>query len=621
MKQKRNDPCACGSGKKYKKCCGKDNVLAFNPSIYTEELDRLNEQFVDFAFENFEEELTDVLHHFSAEYISGYEEHEAEIYTELILTWALFTVPLQDGKTAFDVFYEKIKNKIKYPSVKQTFAKWTEVHLGVFEVFPTETHVRLVQTETGRDFYTSLNREMNYEFGNIAIGCLVPYTETHEFFMSMIQLPEIYILKIIDLIEEETQSGLTIKEIYPHFIGELLHIANEPIMEWDRLSHETVASIFQAHARKKEYDEEFVQLAVEFWNDYCGMNDPIIRKNEAYAAALDYFMQVDIMLDTEFTQAQLAKEYGTSAGTISNHYRKLSEDLELVNLENDEEFSSPTPLNKEKEMRDLMRLIEGQEFESDKELNDFIHGIKNLDEVPPSESPRDIAEDKLFAAREVGGAARKQLINEALEIYPYNPDAYLLLAEDEHETDKRMKLLEKAIDVGEKDLGKAFFVESKGRFWGLIEARPYMRAKATYAMYLEKLNFLEEAMNIYKELLVLDRNDSLGIRYSLLRLYLMLEKYKEAEALIEKYDEPTAVFMFGEALLHYEQHGITKKGLNLLKKAATNNPFVADYLLGRKRIPSESTEFISLGEENEAIAYAQENVQLWKDAENFLKMI
>lgn len=618
-KQKRNDPCACGSGKKYKKCCGKDNVIAFDPSIYKAELERLEEQFISFTIEHYEGELTDIAHHYAAEYVN-IDEEEMEIYKQLIIAWAIFNVPMHDDKTVFDLFYAKANSTIRYPAVKHTFTKWTEMHPGVFEVFPNEENVKLIDMVTGESFYTSFDDEINYEQGNLAIGCLVPYIETHEFFMLMIQVPEMFMEIIEDLIEEGIGDNLSIKDVFPHLIRGLFQLVTEPPMEWDHIDHEIVASIFQDHATEKGYDEKFIQMAAQFWNDFCGMNDPIIRKHEAHAAALDYFVQVDMMLSTDVTQTQLAQEYGTSAGTISNHYRKLSDDFELLLFEHDQE-QSPVPFNMEKEMRDLTRLIEEQEFESDEELDHFMQGLMNLDEITPSEHPRDIAQDILFDARETGGAARRRLIKDALDIYPHSPDAYLLLAGDERDIDKRMELLEKAIDVGEKDLGAAFFVENKGHFWGLLETRPFMRAKAMYAGHLENLGYLEEAMDVYQELLVLNPGDNQGIRYILLTLYIGLKKYEEAKALIEEYDEVTAVFMFSEALLHYEQHGITKEGLDLLKEATTSNPFVVDYLLGRKEIPSERSDYIGFGDETEAIAYVQENAHLWQDAADFLKKI
>lgn len=620
-KPKRNDPCPCGSGKKYKKCCGEDNVIAFNSSMYSDELERLHEQFIDFAFENFEDELKDIVLYFAADNINPNEE-EMKSYTHLIIAWALFTAPLQEDKTLFDLFYAKAKNTIKYPTVKHTFAKWgDEMHPGVFEVFPNEENVKLIDIETGETFYTSLEEEVGYEQGDIAIGCLIPYTETHEFFMLMTQLPGMFIQEIERLIEDNLQKNLTIKEDYPYFIEDLFQLGSGSTMKWEHVDHEIVASIFQEHVIAKGYDEKLVQMAIQFWNDYCGMNDPIIRKHAGHAAALDYFVQADIMLSADFTQAQLAKEYETSAGTISNHYQRLSEDYELLFIDEDQESSSPTSFNMEKEMRNLTRLISEQEFDSDEELNDFMQEHLDLGEIAPPEHPRDVAQDILFDARETFGAARRRLINKALDNYPYSPDAYVLLAEDERSNDKRMELLEKANDVGKQDLGDEFFVANKGHFWGLIETRPFMRAKAMYATSLEKNGFPEKAMDVYQELLVLNPNDNQGIRYLLLPLYISLKRYDKADALIEDYGEATAVFMFSEALLHYERQGVTKKGLSLLKEATTNNPFVMDYLLGHKNIPSEISNYIGVGDETEAIAYVQENAHLWQDAVEFLKMV
>ena len=42
----RNDPCTCGSGKKYKKCCGKANVVDIS-TVIDEELDRILNGFVN----------------------------------------------------------------------------------------------------------------------------------------------------------------------------------------------------------------------------------------------------------------------------------------------------------------------------------------------------------------------------------------------------------------------------------------------------------------------------------------------------------------------------------------------------------------------------------------------
>src|SRR5699024_5376154 len=196
---------------------------------------------------------------------------------------------------------------------------------------------------------------------------------------------------------------------------------------------------------------------------------------------------VEFLPFTKVTQSQLAREYGASAGTISNHYNKLSDEFDNISDVNGQDTFTSPPLNMEKQMRDLMRFIGEQEFESEEELNNFLQRAMHFDDLPSSENPRDIAQDLLFDAGEASGAKRKRLIQQALEIHPLSSDAYLLLAEDERDMDQQLKLLKKAIDVGEQDLGDEFFKKNYGHFWGIIETRPYMRERVTYGKSLKRL--------------------------------------------------------------------------------------------------------------------------------------
>ncbi len=54
------------------------------------------------------------------------------------------------------------------------------------------------------------------------------------------------------------------------------------------------------------------------------------------------------------------------------------------------------------------------------------------------------------------------------------------------------------------------------------------------------------------------------------------------------------------------------KGKKLIKNAYKSNIFVIEYLLGISEIPDELPDFIGVGDENEAIAYAYEHWNLWK---------
>ncbi len=624
----RNEPCPCGSGKKFKKCCGKNNVIAFDSSMYKNELDSIQQDLIDYVFGEHEEELLELTKVFIEENFESPDVNDIDIFSELVIGWATFIVPIKQNETIFQRFAKKTMSSIKYPAVRNAFLKWNQSITSAFEIMINEDQIELRDLVTGDIFPTTNDPALQYEHGNVGVGTLVPYPATNEFFLSMIQVPKEQKEAIVALIDQNLPEDVTIGEVFPQFLADVLTLGKQPSptaditsLDWDHFTHLRVAQAFLAHATEKGYDEKLIHTTIHFWQDYCKMNFPNVRKPEAHAAALDYFSQRSFLLFTDVTQAELAKEYGTSSGTISNHYKKLEDTFDMLRDMQESTIPSPAPNESERHMRDLMNFLEAQDFESEEEINEFLEGGFNLDELPSSDEPREIAQDLLFDAEQATGAKRAKLIREALDVYPLSPDAYALLAADERNMDKKMELLEKAVEVGEKDLGKAFFKENEGHFWGLVETRPYMRARQTYANALEDLGFTEEALEEYMDLLDLNPNDNQGIRYFLLRLFIEVEDFEAAEALIERYNESTAIFNFSKALIHFEENGITKDGVKLLKDADDANPYVVEYLTGRKQIPSNSPDFIGMGDENEAIVFVQENGHLWADAMEFLKMI
>ena len=71
---------------------------------------------------------------------------------------------------------------------------------------------------------------------------------------------------------------------------------------------------------------------------------------------------------------------------------------------------------------------------------------------------------------------KADLAKQALEICPDCADAYVLLAELSGKSRQALELYEKGVAAGERALGPEAFRENAGRFWGVLETRPYMRA-------------------------------------------------------------------------------------------------------------------------------------------------
>ena len=324
------------------------------------------------------------------------------------------------------------------------------------------------------------------------------------------------------------------------------------------------------------------------------------------------------MENDAITQKEIAEEYGTTAGTVSTNYRKIMDFVENTREDSDLQPNSYESRNMERDMREIQKIMSEKEFDSMEDANDFIHKMLNSENgiESTSMSPRDQAQDLLYEARNMPEVKRSKLIEEALKIYPNSPDAYLLLAESANSEIEFGEHLRKAVQVGEKGLGKAFFLENKGHFWMMIETRPYMRAKAMYADFLYEAGVEEEAFNQYEEMLRLNPNDSQGIRYILLTLYIESAQFKKAQELINEFsDEGTASFLFNKVLVDYLTNGMTSQTRTYIKEANKQNPFVKSYLLGRKKIPLEELDHVGFGDESEAIVYVQENIHLWDEPE------
>ncbi len=225
------------------------------------------------------------------------------------------------------------------------------------------------------------------------------------------------------------------------------------------------------------------------------------------------------------------------------------------------------------------------------------------------------AQQLMYQAWEESNPARRLILaHEALEISPDCADAYVLLAEEEADTVGRaLEYYQKGVEAGERALGKPFFEENAGYFWGILETRPYMRARQGVAQLLWELDRTDEAAAHYRAMLDLNPHDNQGLRYSLLNLLMSEERDAEADALIAEYeDDGMAEWLYSRALLTFRLEGAGQAANSALKEALAENSYVPTYLTGRKRIPNRLPEYISWGDESEAVLYASAYLPIWR---------
>jgi hypothetical protein len=272
----------------------------------------------------------------------------------------------------------------------------------------------------------------------------------------------------------------------------------------------------------------------------------------------------------------------------------------------------------ERMQMDIHRMIESRDFSSTDELQEFLNNNVVGKEIPHQAdmTPLEQAQDLVYDAFECRGRKQIQLARKALEICRDCADAYVVLAERCSDILKAKELYEKGVAAGERALGKEFFEEEEaGNFWGILQTRPYMRARLGLAQCLEESGQLEEAAEHYRELLRLNQGDNQGARHLLLACLLERNANDEAEQLLKKYkdDKALAIGSYALALLTFRRKGDTATARRHLQNALTVNKYVPKYLLQDKEFPMSFPSSYSISSEEEAIICADMLIDAWDD--------
>jgi tetratricopeptide (TPR) repeat protein len=270
----------------------------------------------------------------------------------------------------------------------------------------------------------------------------------------------------------------------------------------------------------------------------------------------------------------------------------------------------------ERALRNLHRLIADQQFESPDQLNQFVQS-KIVGGVVPEAAPRNVqeqAQDLVDQAAGARGRLQLKLARQALRLDPDCADAYVVLAQSMPDPQLATDLYRKAVDAGQRALGAAFFEENAGHFWGLLETRPYMRARFGLADALQRAGGLDEAITHYRELLRLNPSDNQGVRTELMRSLLRAGRDADVEELAARYDDDSqASFGYARALAAFRRHGDGPASQALLEQALRGNRLAAQFLLGRRRLPDELPDSFVLGGQDEAVLCADELLPVWRE--------
>jgi len=245
-----------------------------------------------------------------------------------------------------------------------------------------------------------------------------------------------------------------------------------------------------------------------------------------------------------------------------------------------------------------------------------VEGMMREFAQPREPTPVDEAQELMYQAWESDDPdERIALARRALELSTDCADAWVLLAEEGSRSIAEAEdCYRKGVEAGERALGEATFAEHKGHFWGLLETRPYMRARFGLAQCLWERGERDAAIQGYQDMIELNPRDDQAVRHVLLGWLLDERRHDEAYELIRHYqDDSTAWWGYFSTLLAYREEGDSADSRALRARALAGNRYVPAYLAGRRKLPKYPPAYVGIGDKDEAIAYVFDSRPAWRD--------
>ena len=224
------------------------------------------------------------------------------------------------------------------------------------------------------------------------------------------------------------------------------------------------------------------------------------------------------------------------------------------------------------------------------------------------------AQDLVYTAWEATSPRKRiALARKALSVSPLCADALNILAEAAGSAAEARDLYARAVDAATLALGPEAFQEYAGHFWGFLETRPYMRARAGLARALHELGEEDAAIEHYRDMLKLNPNDNQGIRYVLAACLLRREAELALNELLGQYpDEASTVWLYTKALMAFRDgHADSAQAIALVNSAWEENEHVPAILAGTKRPVAAQDGYIMVGGSDEASLYVADFGLAW----------
>ncbi|KXH87036.1 SEC-C metal-binding domain-containing protein [Sporosarcina sp. HYO08] len=618
----RNDPCPCGSGKKYKKCCALKNEKT-NEQLVEVELERILVKFfenavslpADYAeLERTEREWRYKL----GKWLSN------EDISERLAEYFLFVARTDLWKR----YLLRTLNQQMRPVVRTVLEKWQNPIVLLARPIAIYEDYFVVEEVLGRQKY-SIPRKKGMEVGqnHIVFGIVLPDERERENGIYLIEgLTFIYnknraFERKIESFAEESGYTASHEFFKAHMadIHKIIATMNDAdyedvdeaaaiIKENLTSEQQEVAKILEEKIASLQLHEEGLTFLRLLTASYFVRNQPIFRKPEVIAASLFKVANDIDLIEGDYSQAEIGEKFGISPGSMKKHVDKLHDLVDEMMKDVEEKENTPPvaysigtdPLRTERFNWEMLCKTSSLTIETMDQLQAVIQQTMNEPFEPAGKEQR--AQAFAYGAYDAeDGEERRHLAEQAFAEDPENVDALLLqveMAENEQEIER---LYKQAIQNGEK-----LFDDEPEIPWGLVTNRPYMRAIFAFGVFLYENDRKSEAAGQFDKLVTLNPSDHQGARYLAVASFIQSEAYEKASEVLQQYEDQAvdeAAYLYLKWYLEMEMAGgeANERTVALFDQAVKANPHVNVLIEGdTPKISMPKQQAVSSGSVEEA---------------------
>lgn len=318
----RNDPCPCGSGKKYKKCHGKQQDVSVNDLI-NEELFKVRQLF--FSENPDKEQLADfrkLQQEWQPRLMESMAENDAQAF--VIENFLFMQKPM-----LWQEFLVKQILLAQRPTTKEVLEQWKDVKVFVGQYVSGDSDsAQLKDAFTGELYQMVDQPPTDMEDGQGLMAILLPDRRAGENgvlflngYLTVVGAFEPFFEQLKTSMKDagEADGAKYVRDHYLSVVESIVKYSTETVDESIELSpeHQSVMDELEKHTKEANFDEETLENVTSILNSYLASQQPTVQKPEALVAGYWRFLQDHELIEGPMLAPKaLSEKFGVSSSTI-----------------------------------------------------------------------------------------------------------------------------------------------------------------------------------------------------------------------------------------------------------------------------------------------------------------